>query len=73
MSRLIRPINAITGINPFELCNVADIGDAPVNPLDIMSSMESITAFATNLREHGVVGVACGGDHTVSLPLLRVR
>src|SRR4030095_16655280 len=58
MSRLIRPINAATGINPFKLCNVADIGDAPVNPLDIMSSMESITTFATNPRVQGIVGVA---------------
>jgi guanidinopropionase len=69
--RLIRPINGSTGVNPFKLCNIADVGDAPVNPLDIEESMESITAFARNLREQGLVSVACGGDHTVSLPLLR--
>lgn len=71
MSRLIRPINVATGINPFKLCNIADVGDAPVNPLDIMASMESISDFARKLREQNIVGVACGGDHTVSLPLLR--
>lgn len=71
MSRLIRPINASTGINPFALCNIADVGDAPVNPLDIMSSIESISAFVRNLSDHGVASVACGGDHTVSLPVLR--
>jgi guanidinopropionase len=71
MSRLIRPINAATGINPFKLCEIADVGDTPVNPLDMMESLESISAFARTLREQNVVSVACGGDHTVSLPLLR--
>jgi len=71
MSRLIRPINGGTGVNPFKLCNIADIGDAPVNPFDIMESLDSIAAFATNLRKQGIASVACGGDHTVALPLLR--
>lgn len=71
MSRLIRPIHGTTGVNPFKLCNIADIGDAPVNPLDMMGSLDSITEFARNLGEHDVLSVACGGDHTVSLPLLR--
>lgn len=71
MSRLIRPINASTGINPFQLCNVADVGDAPVNPLDSLASIESIAAFVRNLTDQGISTVACGGDHTVSLPVLR--
>ncbi len=33
-SRLIRRIHPVSGIKPYDLCNVADIGDAPTNPLD---------------------------------------
>ena len=33
MSRLIRRVHPTSGIRPFEICNVADLGDAPVNPM----------------------------------------
>lgn len=35
MSRLIRKVNASSNIAPFDVCRVADIGDAPQNPLDL--------------------------------------
>ena len=71
MSRFIRQVNPSTRVNPFDLCRVADVGDALGNPLDLMGSVDSITGFFAGLREKGVAPVAAGGDHTVTLPILR--
>ena len=71
MSRLIRQQNASSGIAPSRICNIADLGDAPVNPLDLLGSIDSIAAFFAGLHGQGVVPVAAGGDHTVTLPILR--
>ena len=71
MSRLIRQQNASSAIRPCAACNIADVGDAPVNPLDLTGSIDSITAFFADLHDKGVAPVSAGGDHTVSLPILR--
>ena len=71
MSRFIRQVNPSTRVNPFDLCRVADVGDALINPLDLLGSVDSITEFFAGLREKGVAPVAAGGDHTVTLPILR--
>ena len=68
MSRFIRQVNPSTRVAPFELCRV---GDAPVNPLDLLASVDLITGFFAELRSKGVAPVAAGGDHTVTLPILR--
>ncbi len=70
-SRLIRRINPTTGVFPFELCQVADVGDVATNPLDLLGSIDAITAFFRRLREHDVRPVAIGGDHSITLPILR--
>lgn len=71
MSRLIRQVNPSTGIAPFDLCNVADFGDAPVNPLDNEKSIQDIQSFFAEIAAAGVRTVTAGGDHTVVLPIIR--
>src|SRR5260370_15667662 len=71
MSRIIRRVNATNRIAPFRLCNVADMGDTPINPFDLLGSIDLITKFIANLTDHGVAPIAAGGDHTVTPPLLR--
>lgn len=71
MSRLIRQVNPSSRLAPFELCNVADVGDAPVNPLDTAGSLVGIERFFAELRAKGLATIAAGGDHTVTLPILR--
>jgi len=71
MSRLIRKVNVSSRIAPFELCRVADVGDAPVNPLEPLASIDTITSFFAALHRKGMVPVSAGGDHTVTLPILR--
>ncbi len=71
MSRLIRRVHPVSGIRPFEICNVADLGDAPVNPMSKDGSIEAIEAFVRDMRKAGIVPIAIGGDHTIPLPILR--
>jgi guanidinopropionase len=44
-SRLIRQVNPTTGVAPYRLANIADVGDAPTHPLSVEISVERIQAF----------------------------
>lgn len=70
-SRLIRQVNPTTGVAPYRLCSIADIGDAPTDPLSVERSVDLIGAFFDRVHEAGSAPIAIGGDHTVPLPILR--
>lgn len=70
-SRLIRRVHPTSGIRPFEVCNVADLGDAPINPMSKDGSIDQIEAFIREMRAASIVPIAVGGDHTIPLPILR--
>ncbi len=70
-SRLIRRVHSTSGIAPYDICNVADAGDAPVNPIDFAKAIAMIEAFFKRLHAAGAVPISSGGDHTVPLPILR--
>jgi guanidinopropionase len=71
MSRIIRRVNATSRIAPFRLCNVADLGDTPINPFDLLASVDMITKFIRELWDQGAAPISAGGDHTITLPILR--
>jgi guanidinopropionase len=71
MSSLIKRVHSVTKVSPYELCRVADFGDAPVNPIDLDRSLESIQAFFARIVEARAIPLAIGGDHLSSLPILR--
>ncbi len=71
MSRLIRRVHPTSGIRPFDICNVADVGDAPINPMSKDRSIEMIEAFFREMRQANIIPIAVGGDHTIPLPILR--
>jgi guanidinopropionase len=71
MSRLIRRINPTTGICPFEAGQVADVGDVQMHPFDLLGCVDRIQEFFRRLQHHAVRPVAAGGDHTITLPILR--
>ncbi len=71
MSRLIRESNALTGTAPFATCRVADIGDVPINALDSEASLRAIEDFVAGIAAAGARTLAAGGDHTITLPILR--
>jgi guanidinopropionase len=71
-STLMRRINQASGIDPYALCHVADIGDAWVEkPFELEGAHAEIASFFTALHEAGAVPIAAGGDHSISLPILR--
>ena len=72
MSSFIRAVHHATRINPHALCRVADLGDVAFsNPFDIAASHADITAFYRTLHAAGVTPLSAGGDHSISLPILR--
>ena len=50
---------------------MADFGDAPVNPVDINDTLGRVEQFYRTLQKAGVVPVTAGGDHLITLPVLR--
>ena len=66
-----RPINFMTGVAPFEICRVADVGDAPVRALDNQGTVNDIQKFFEEVVAAGAAPLAVGGDHGISLPILR--
>ena len=71
MSTLMRRVHGVSHIAPYSLCRVGDHGDAPVNPIDLMDSLRSIEQFYRTLSAAGAVPLSAGGDHLISLPILR--
>ncbi len=71
-SSLIRRINQATGASPFEAARTADIGDAWVQrPYELEGALAEIEAFFARARAAGIRVLACGGDHSISLAILR--
>jgi len=68
---MIRKFHGVTKVSPFELCRVGDLGDAPVNPVDLHRALETVRDYAASIVETGATPLAIGGDHLISLPLLR--
>ena len=70
-SRVIRKVHPVSGIKPFDICNVADVGDAPINPMSKDKSIAQIQDFFAQLKQAGITPIAVGGDHTIPLPIIR--
>lgn len=71
VSTQVRNVNRASGINPFKLCNCVDAGDTPVNPVDLMDSLKRVEEFYSTLVTGGVTPLTAGGDHLVTLPIMR--
>jgi guanidinopropionase len=71
MSSFIRKVHHVSRIAPYELCRIADLGDAPVNPIDLLDSLGRIETFFSKVHAGGAVPLSVGGDHLVTLPIFR--
>ncbi|MCP1483379.1 guanidinopropionase [Pseudomonas chlororaphis] len=71
LSSLMRKVHHVSRIAPYDLVRIGDLGDAPVNPIDLLDSLSRIEAFFRDLHEAGAVPLAVGGDHLVTLPIFR--
>ncbi|MEL6316840.1 MAG: agmatinase [Pseudomonadota bacterium] len=70
-STMIRRLHPVTGFDPFAAVNVADLGDVGPNPADLADSLERMGAFFNAVRAKRIAPLTAGGDHLVSLPILR--
>ena len=71
LSTMARNVHHATGVKPFHVCNCADLGDSPVNPIDIEDTLERIETFYRGVVDQGITPLSAGGDHLVSLPVMR--
>jgi guanidinopropionase len=71
MSSLIRRVHHVSRVAPYDLCRVADIGDSPVNPINLDDALDRIEGFFETIRRAGAVPISAGGDHLSTLPILR--
>jgi agmatinase len=70
-SRLLRPFNPAANVSPFATQQVVDAGDIAANPFDIEEAISSIHKSYDQLLERAKRIVTIGGDHTITLPILR--
>ena len=71
-SSLMRIINQATGVCPYDLCRIADIGDAYIeSPFALSDAHEAIKAFYERVVAAGIAPLSAGGDHSIALPILR--
>ncbi|HVC60212.1 MAG TPA: agmatinase [Acetobacteraceae bacterium] len=71
-SALLRRINAATGVAPFASARVRDLGDCWLEqPFALETALEEIAVFYRRVVGAGVVPLSVGGDHSISLPILR--
>ena len=65
--------NPTTKVTPTETLKVVDYGDVSVIPTSIELTMAAITKAASKVLNAGTTLITLGGDHSISLPLLRAH
>jgi guanidinopropionase len=71
-STLLRRINAATGVAPFATARVRDLGDCWLEfPYELSGALDEIAAYYSEVHAAGAVPVSVGGDHSISLAILR--
>ncbi|CUI02132.1 agmatinase [Leisingera aquaemixtae] len=70
-SAMLRPYNMATGAAPFDSLNIADIGDLAINTFSLPDSLRIIQDSYEAILSGAVIPVAMGGDHSITLPILR--
>ena len=70
-SSLIRTWNPVLKVHPFQRLRVADCGDIDVVPISIERTFETVTAKMNEVVDAGAMPLCVGGDHSVTLPILR--
>lgn len=72
VSALGRGFHWSRGVNVWSKIKVADIGDCPTVPIDQEQTYQRMQTFFSSLLKRNKKFIAVGGDHSTTLPLLRV-
>ncbi len=71
-STLMGTLNHQTGVRPFDLANIADLGDVFIeHPFELNGAIDDIKAFYDTVFAAGIAPVTGGGDHAITLPIMR--
>ncbi len=70
-SELLHGLHLKHGFSPLDLCTLGDVGDVVIAPFDQDANLAAIEAFFAELWDSGAAPVAIGGDHLITLPILR--
>ena len=70
-SSLVRLYHPVSLQSPYDKYNIADVGDCPVNPADLNDSLIKIEDFYKKISLSKTIPISIGGDHLISLPILR--
>lgn len=72
-SMLLWGYNNALGVAPFRALKVVDYGDVDIVPVDILMTHRAIEAEIATILTDGAGVFSIGGDHSISLPLLRAH
>jgi agmatinase len=72
-SLILWGFNSVLGVAPADALEIVDYGDVEVIPVDISATLGTITSVVSVILQQGVTVVALGGDHSITLPLLRAH
>ncbi len=70
-SSLIRPYNGFQQVAPFEILSVVDAGDVDAPPVSIDACFKAVEQAVGRVADAGALPMVVGGDHSISLPVLR--
>jgi agmatinase len=70
-SSLIRSYNYFQKVAPFDRLNVADAGDIDAPPVSIEKCYDAVEAGIGAIVDAGARPMVVGGDHSITLPVLR--
>jgi guanidinopropionase len=71
-STFLRSVNQGSGIDLRELGVIADLGDAAIDHMyEVEAAHKDIECFYQRVVDNGIVPVSAGGDHSITLPILR--
>ena len=71
-SSLMRTIHHINRESPFDIANIADLGDVSFSePFDHQVVNDDIAEFYRLVKESGVIPLSAGGDHSITYPIFK--
>ncbi len=72
-SLLLWGYNPVLEVKPTDELKLVDYGDVNVIPVDIEATMQAITGEVKAILENDLTVISLGGDHSITLPLLRAH
>ncbi len=70
-SRSLRPYNKALDVYPFRILRAIDYGDIDIIPTNIERTLEAIEASVKEISSKNIVPFIAGGDHSITLGVLR--